>query len=273
MKILFTGHKGTLGKELIPYLKQKHDVYCYDINYSSVENVNQFFQNQQIDFIIHSAIRGGRRVREDVVEDLYNNVMMFECLASQEIPMINFCSGASYGRKRDITNVDEKDFGKITPDDYYGLSKYLITHRSRQMMNVYNLRFFNVFGPESPKNMFTSVNIMNYIKKEEIIIFKDKLMDFFGIDDTKKIVDLYLSKNKKLPKEINLVYNKNYYLSEIAEMINNLSNYRVPINILESGYDKSYSASGYELSRLNIELDGINTSIKKCYQYYLNHAK
>ena len=121
--------------------------------------------------------------------------------------------------------------------------------------------------------MFTSVNIMNYINKKEIIIFKDKLMDFFGIDDTKKVVDLYLSKDKKLPKEVNLVYNKGYYLSEIAEMINNLSDYKVPINILESGYDKSYSASGYELSRLNLELDGINTSIKKCYQHYLNHAK
>jgi nucleoside-diphosphate-sugar epimerase len=273
MRILFTGHKGTLGRELIPYLRENHDVQCYDINYSSIENVNQFFRNREFDFVIHSAIRGGRRVRQDSAEDLYNNLMMFECLASQSIPMINFCSGASYGRKKDIDNVEEKDFGKLIPDDYYGLSKYLITYRSRQMRHVYNLRFFNVFGPESPKDMFTTVNIKNYINKREIVIFKDRLMDLFGIDDTKKVVDLYLSGDINLPRELNLVYSKSYYLSEVAEMINNLSDYKVPIDIFEPGYEKSYSASGYELSKLNLELDGLNTSIKKCYLHYLNHAK
>ena len=172
MRILFTGHKGTLGRELIPYLRENHDVQCYDINYSSIENVNQFFRNREFDFVIHSAIRGGRRVRQDSAEDLYNNLMMFECLASQSIPMINFCSGASYGRKKDIDNVEEKDFGKLIPDDYYGLSKYLITYRSRQMRHVYNLRFFNVLVQSPQKICLPLLTLKTISIKEKSLSLK-----------------------------------------------------------------------------------------------------
>lgn len=271
MKILFTGHKGTLGKELIPLFQEEHEVYHYDVNYSSIDDMHQFFRNREFDFIIHAAIRGGRRVRADIADDFYNNMMMFECLASQGIPIINFCSGASYGRKKDILNVDEKDFGKVIPEDYYGLSKYLITYRARQLHHVYNLRFFNVFGPSSPKDMFTTANILNYINKREIVIFKEKVMDFFGVFDAKKVIDLYLSGNKNLPKELNLVYKETYTLSQVAEMINNLSDYKVPVDILEKGNDKAYSASGYELSKLGLQFDGLQASLQKCYEYYLNH--
>ena len=74
----------------------------------------------------------------------------------------------------------------------------------KSLDNVYNLRFFNVFGPQTPDNMFTSVNIKNYISKKEIVIFKDKFMDFFGIEDKKKVIALYLSKHN-LTQEKNLI--------------------------------------------------------------------
>ena len=273
MKILFTGHRGTLGKELIPLLEEDHSVYYCDANYANVDEMNSFFRNKEIDFIIHSAIRGGRRIRSDIADDFYNNLMMFECLASQKIPMINFCSGAAYGRNQDIFKVNEKDFGKLIPDDYYGFSKYLITNRCHKLNHVYNLRFFNVFGPQSPKDMFTTANIQNYINRREVVIFKDKFMDFFGILDAKKVIDLYLSKQEKLPKELNLVYSETLLLSEVAEIINNLSDYKVPVDILEFGYEKAYCASGYEVSKLGLKFDGLEKSIQYCYDYFLKNEK
>ena len=57
MKILFTGNRGNLGKELIPLLEEDHSVQCYDIDYSNFDNVNSFFRHREIDFIIHAAIR------------------------------------------------------------------------------------------------------------------------------------------------------------------------------------------------------------------------
>jgi nucleoside-diphosphate-sugar epimerase len=269
MKILFTGNRGNLGKELIPLLEEEHSVQCYDIDYSNFDNVNSFFRHRQIDFIIHAAIRGGRRVRADIADDFYNNMIMFENLAAQNIPMINICSGASYGRQDDIFKVDERNFGERIPTDYYGLSKYLITHRCRQLNHVYNLRFFNVFGACAPKDMFTTANIINYINKREIVVFKDKFMDFFGIHDAFKVIDLYLKSGKdrhSLPKELNLVYPKVTLLSEVAGMINNLSDYDVPVDVLEPGTDRAYCGSGAELSRLGLELDGLQKSLEYVYE-------
>jgi len=269
MKILFTGNRGNLGKELIPLLEEDHHVQYYDIDYSNFDAVNSFFRHRQIDFIIHAAIRGGRRVRADIADDFYNNMIMFENLAAQRIPMINICSGAAYGRQDDIFKVDEKNFGGVIPTDYYGLSKYLITHRCRQLDHVYNLRFFNVFGACAPKDMFTTANIINYINKREIVVFRDKFMDFFGVNDAFKVIDLYLNSGedrKNLPAELNLVYPEITLLSDVAEMINNLSDHKVPIDILESGTDRAYCGSGGELSKLGLELDGLQKSLEYVYE-------
>jgi nucleoside-diphosphate-sugar epimerase len=268
MNILFTGHRGFLGRELIPHLQKEHNVTYTEANYAGVRDVEFFFRNRQFDFIIHSAVRGGRRVRADIADDFHNNIMMFENLAAQKIPMITFCSGAAYGRQQDIFNVDENDIGKRIPEDYYGFSKYLISQRCKQLPHIFNLRFFNVFGPSTPNNMFTAANIKNYIYKREIVIFKDKFMDFFGIDDTKKVVDLYL-RGGDLPKDINLVYEENKKLSEVAEMINNLSGHKSPIDILERGMDKSYCASGQTLKSLGLELNGLEKELRICYEQYL----
>jgi len=268
MKILFTGNRGNLGKEMIPLLEQDHEVSYYNIDYSNPEIVESFFRNRNLDFIIHAAIRGGRRTRTDVPEDLHNNILMFENLAAQRIPMINICSGAAYGRGGEIFKVEEKYFGDRVPTDYYGLSKYMITHRCRQYNHVYNLRFFNMFGVHAPDTMFTTANIKNYIDQKDIQVFQDRFMDLFGILDVYKVVDLYLKSGRdrlNLPKELNLVYEGTTLLSEVAEMINNLSDYKVPIKILEKGYDKSYCASGAELSKLNLELDGLQKSLEYVY--------
>ena len=93
-------------------------------------------------------------------------------------------------------------------------------------------------------------------------------MDFFGIEDTKKVVDLYLKGRKSLPKDINLVYSDNKKLSDVADMINNLSDYKVLINILERGTDNSYCSSGETLNQLGLELNGLEKELRNCYEYY-----
>ena len=267
MNILFTGHRGFLGRELIPHLAKNYNVFYPDIDYTNKNLVDLFVKESNIKYILHAAIKGGRRIRQDNSDDFYVNMKMFENLAAQKIPMINFCSGAAFGRQKDIYLSEESQVGKIIPDDYYGFSKFLITQRCHQFDNVYNLRFFNVFGPETPNNMFTFVNIKNYISKKEIVIFKDMFMDFFGIEDTKKVVKLYLQSEINLPKELNLVYDTKTKLSDVANIINNLSIYKVPINILEEEIGKSYCGSGELLKTLEMEFDGLEKEIKNCYEH------
>ena len=117
--------------------------------------------------------------------------------------------------------------------------------------------------------MFTTANITNYINKREIVVFKDKFMDFFGIRDAFKVIDLYLKSGKdrhSLPKELNLVYPKVTLLSEVAGMINDLSDYDVPVDVLEPGTDRAYCGSGSQLSKLGLELDGLQKSLEYVYE-------
>ena len=79
MRILFTGHRGFLGRELIPHLEgQGHNVVTSMIDYSSEFEVNQFLRFEReykdFDYILHAAIRGGRRIRKDTADDFYNNI-------------------------------------------------------------------------------------------------------------------------------------------------------------------------------------------------------
>ena len=116
------------------------------------------------------------------------------------------------------------------------------------------------------KNLTATANIINYINKREIVVFKDKFMDFFGVRDAFKVIDLYLKSGSNLPKELNLVYPETVLLSEVADMINNLSDHEVPVDVLESGYDRSYCGSGGELSKLGLELDGLQKSLQYVYE-------
>ena len=97
---------------MIPLLEKDHTVQYANVDYSDPNIVDSFFRNRSVDFIIHAAIRGGRRVRVDTADDLYNNLQMFENLAELGIPMINICSGAAYGRQDHIIGVSERQFGK-----------------------------------------------------------------------------------------------------------------------------------------------------------------
>lgn len=270
MNIFFTGHKGFLGEELIPHLQHNHKVFYSYFDLCDKELVEKYCYDNNIEFIIHAAIRGGRRVREDQADDFYNNILMFENLQRLNISMLNFCSGAAYGRESSIDMPKEFDTGKTIPTDYYGLSKYQISNRCAQLYHVKNLRFFNVFGPKETEDRFIKTNIKKYINKEPQTVFADKYMDFFGIEDTKKVVDVYIENfyDIDLPDCINLVYDKpKYKLSEICDLINNLSDHKVEIQILSNEQTFNYYGNGELLKYLDLNLNGLIEEIKNCYNY------
>ena len=269
MNIFFTGHRGFLGRELIPHISKTHNVYTEYFDYCNSNLVQNVVKAHNIDFIIHAAIRGGRRVREDTGDDFYNNILMFENLANTNLPMINFCSGAAYGRESSIDGPTEYEIGKVIPKDYYGLSKFLISKRCSQLSNVKNLRFFNVFGPQETEDRFIKTNIKNYINNKSIIVFKDKYMDFFGINDTKTVVDFYINNfnDSMTPPTVNLVYDNKLSLTDIGMYINTLSEHNVNIVTNSDDWDNNYYGSGNTLRDLNLNLNGIMEEIKNCYNY------
>jgi nucleoside-diphosphate-sugar epimerase len=80
MNILFTGHRGFLGREVIPHLLKTHDVFYPNIDYTNKELVDSFVTKNKIEFILHAAIKGGRRVRQDIPDDFYVNMKCLRTL-------------------------------------------------------------------------------------------------------------------------------------------------------------------------------------------------
>ena len=153
------------------------------------------------------------------------------------------------------------------PDDYYGFSKYLIYQRSLQYKNIVNFRIFNIFHVNEEPDRFIKSCFLSKKNGTKIKIFQDKYFDFVYEDDFIKIIKHYLNHFlEKLPKTINISYMKKYKLSEIALMI--LSNNDL-IEIHASMQINNYCGNGNLLNHLNLELDGLENSIKK-YENLLN---
>jgi GDP-L-fucose synthase len=143
----------------------------------------------------------------------------------------------------------------------YGLSKHVIRQSILDKENFYNLRVFAVFDENELDTRFIKANIKRYINKEPIQIHQDKYMDFIYMPDLVKIVEYYIN-NQTPPKETNCIYNTVYSLTGIAQIINNLDEYKVEVKI-ENGIGGNYSGEGNILPVSFIELkQGIKNTYK-----------
>jgi UDP-glucose 4-epimerase len=266
MKILITGGNGNIAKMIKKNLSNKYEIVNlsrHDLNVLSYDDVKNYLDKNHFDILVHTAILGGRRTKEENGGVTHNNLLMFENLLqfSDKFKMIiNFDSAAIYDRNTDILNRKEEDLVTI-PTDYYGFSKYVIYKRSLQHDNIFNFRVFNIFHPNEEADRFTKQCFLAKKNNTIVTIFQDKWFDFVYENDFITIIDYYLSNanNKNvLEKTINICYKEKYRLSDIAELIVNKSN----INILNKNSLNNYSGDGEKLYKLGLELNGLNKSIQ-----------
>lgn len=266
MKILITGGNGNIAKIIKNNLSYEYDIVSItrnEIDLLDHVSVSNYLSNNNFDILIHTAIKGGRRTKEEDSEVSYQNILMFENLMKFECKfklIINFDSGAIYDRSTDIYCREERDL-KTIPKDFYGFSKYIIYKRSLQYKNVVNFRIFNIFHINEETDRFIKTC---YIAKKNGInvkIFQDKYFDFMYEDDFIEIIKYYIDNcNKKLPKTFNLSYNKKYKLSTIAEMIIGDKN---KIEILDKNCIRNYCGDGTILDNLGLTLNGLEAGLKK----------
>lgn len=259
MRILVTGKNGYIGKSIIRKLNRSYTfpnndytiigVGRDDFDLSSREATNSWFDNQSnFDVVIHTAILGGSRLKEDDAEVFYSNLSMFYNLLSNKNKfnqLISFGSGAELGK----------------PSDPYGLSKNIINRIIESQHNFSNIRIFAVFDENELDTRFIKSNIKNYKNNKSLVIHQNKLMDFFYMDDLIMLVD-YIIKNPSI-KSINAAYYETHDLLEIADMINDLDNHKCSITINDKNIGKAY-VSPYQ-DKLNIPLIGLKEGIKRTY--------
>jgi GDP-L-fucose synthase len=250
MSILITGSNGYIGKSLYNSLRLHHKVLTIsrqEVDLTNSESVRNYFKDKYFDTIIHCAVSGGNRTKHDTSEVIDNNLKMYYNLLDNKKhfnKFIHFGSGAE---------IHFKD----TP---YGLSKHVIRESILGQDNFYNLRIFAVFDENELETRFIKTSIKKYLENQSIEIFKDKRMDFLYMPDLITLVNYYLN-NNDLPKEIDCKYNYTPTLLDIAEIINGLDNYRVPIKFNSTINDKAYIGKFHNLGLnfIGLEQGIINT--------------
>tara|TARA_Y100000004_G_scaffold180601_1_gene225410 strand:- start:222 stop:998 length:777 start_codon:yes stop_codon:yes gene_type:complete len=257
MKILITGGNGYIAKSLASKLNNTISITRKDFDLTDREATNNWFNGKYFDIVIHTAVVGGSRLKKDNGDIFYQNIQMFYNLLNNKHnfnKFIHFGSGAELNM----------------PTDPYGLSKNIISKIIDSEPNFYNIRIFGVFDKNELNTRFIKNSIKRYINKQSIEIHQDKLMDFFYMEDLVKLVKYYIKHNKSLPKNVDCIYDAciKDYLSDIANIINSLSNYKVKINIGE-GKGKNYVGSN---NPLDVEWIGLEQGIKKTYKQLLNET-
>ena len=229
MKILITGGNGYIAKSINNALWEKHHIIApgrKELDLTDTKSVDKFFKNKQFDVVIHTAIKGGSRLSEDDQNVLLDNIIMMGNLHSHKdkySKLINLGSGAEI----------------YAPQTPYGASKKWCNELVNRNENWYTIRIYGVFDENELDTRFIKANIKRYIQGEPMIIHQDKLMDFFYMKDLISLIEFYML-DINLDKEIDCCYNDTMALSGIASIINNLSNWKVPINTNELKPADSY---------------------------------
>jgi GDP-L-fucose synthase len=274
MNILITGSNGFIGSNIIKLLSNNVNYKLFkgnrdSIDLYSIDSIERYIDKNQINTVIHCAIHGGNRLEQDTYETFYRNVLMYENLIKfnhRYKMFINFGSGAEFDRTQNISNVNEYEMFNKIPTDFYGLSKNVVTKLSVHCNMMLNLRIFGCFYYNELPTRFINNNINNYMNKKSIIIHQDRYMDFLYMEDLIDTIEYFLRNAVTSYTDINMSYLKKYKLSDIANIINELSSHKVDINIKNKTVGSNYTGNGKKLNSLGLNLKGLEFGIKECYE-------
>lgn len=270
--ILITGSDGFIARNLIKKLNNYNIIATNrnSLNLNDTERVQSFVKSNNFDVIINTATYGGNRLLQDDYSWVYYNCLMlynFFEVKDYYGKLIHFGSGAELDRSRDIN--ESSDIDNLFPKDPYGMSKNIIYHLTKNINNFYNLRIFNVFNEDELITRMMRSSITNYINRKPIKIFQNKYMDFFHFDDFQKLIEYYIN-NDNCPNSLNCSYDKKYSLLDISMIINNLSDYNVPVEIENPNLGKSYTGK-YDLDQIPIKFGTLEKGINSVYNNLICH--
>lgn len=248
--ILITGGNGYIARTINNQLRNKYNVFSIsrkNFDLTCYNSTHEWFYERQYDVVIHTAVSGGSRLKNDDDDVYKNNIKMFDNLVANKSSfskLITFGSGAEI-------------FHQDTP---YANSKREIAQKIQQLDNFYNLRIFGVFDENELLTRFIKGNIIRSIKGEPMIIHSNKIMDFFYMEDLISLINYYINNDGE--KEINCSYEQKYTLKNVADIINNISKKKVPI-IIENENDFSFYCGNPK--KLPINEIGLEEGIRKTY--------
>jgi nucleoside-diphosphate-sugar epimerase len=198
MRVCILGVGGFVGKNLVRDTDWV-GVTRQDLDLTNQDAVEDYFKSHTYDVVIHCAVIGGSRLKEDDGDVTHKNLLMFENVVRVfKGKLLYFSSGAALRGN--------------PPTDPYGLSKWIIDRRIETIPDAHSLRIWGCYGPDELPTRFSAV-----CKRDgHVVIERDRYFDFIDIEDVRKIVYEYVH-GYLTDKQYNLVYPEKLLLSQWAE--------------------------------------------------------
>lgn len=273
--VLLTGSGGFIGGNLKEYLLGKYNLLTprsFELNLCDKTEVKEYFRQHDIDFIIHCAVKGGVRGEQDSDSTVEDNLSMVENILENKketSKIILFGSGAMYDRFRELHKVREEEIGEHIPSELYGKSKMLIAQKIQNRDDAVCMNIFACFGRGEKATRFPSCAISQNLKHEQIEINRNVVFDYLYIDDLLKIVEFFIE-NKPKYNIFNLTPTQSISLKEIAEIINEISDFKSEIVIKNPLMNYEYTGDNSRLREMlpNFRFTSYKEGLEKFYSEY-----
>ncbi len=255
MKILVTGGKGFIARNLAEALSSEHKVSSPgsgELDLLDSIKVADTLKSGGFDLVIHAATYDAapKTSTKDPAKVLNNNLRMFFNIARWSGNfgrLIFFGSGAEFGRENWLPRMPESYFDKFVPSDQYGFSKYLMTKHALSGKNIYNLRLFGVFGKyEDWRYRFISNLCYQALTGREIVIHQDAVYDYTCIDDITGLVKIFIASDPK-EKVYNACSGKAFSRKELAAKVLKVAGKDLKVVFEKSGFSGEYSGDNSRL--------------------------
>lgn len=253
-KILLTGSTGFIGRNILPILKKKYDVYApsrHELNLLDFNAVKSYLDKNSFDIVIQGANPNPvKNEQADKVETMFEDSMRifmnFYEMRNSYGKLLYFGSGAEYGKDQDIVLASETQIGLTIPRDSYGLAKTYMNEIARNSTNIYNLRIFGCYGPYDHESKFLTHVIRCCLKKEPITIRQDCMFDYMQVNDLAAVISFFIE-NDLSYHDYNVCTGKPVSLLHIANQIKKELESDSSIVVLKDGMNKEYTGSNQRL--------------------------
>lgn len=274
MNILLTGSGGFIGRNLKEYLKDKYTLFSprsFELDLTDQNDVAQYFNSNEIDFIIHCGTTGGVRGVQDNPETLDDNIAMVNNLLKYKkdnVRVILFGSGAMYDKSRNLHKVKETEIGKFLPYDLYGQSKMKIAEITEKRNDLLCLNIFACYGYNEKESRFPSYAINQALRGQDIVINQNVVFDYLFVEDMQKIVEYFIT-NIPQHKIINITPTQSISLLEIADIVKDISGNNCKIEVKNSVMNNEYTGNNSVLlSEIkDLKFTSMQEGLLKLYNY------
>lgn len=276
MKILITGGTGFIGRNLVEYLQDRHELLVpnrNELNLLDEDSVDQFFKTHTVDVVIHTAGKPGHRNAKDPNGIFYADTRMYFSLVRNLgcfDKLLITGSGAVYDLRKYHPKMKEEEWKVNMPEDEHGFFRYVTANHIEASSGVVDLRLFGVFGKyEDYAIRFISNAICKSLFDLPITIKINRNFDYLYINDLFPVVEHFISHDARY-HEYNVTPDNAISLRQISEHVLAVAEKDLPILVSQEGMGIEYSGDNGRLKDElpNVNFTAIDEAIAQLYEWY-----